>query len=328
MAYKEASSIDPIPNPVEEPIEDEPISEKSDIPNLDLYQVFLARPPYEINVNGEMKRIKLGTYGSGYDRERGFDLVQGMFHLSGGYSNAMSWQSIFPNGTTLDYVNVNDMSSIAPTLAGVPGRIVFQENRLKLAYLANDPTDGLSVAHCRVQINSWNVPTRQDLVWDLKFQLGSDLPGEEWMLSPPGTKSVLVWQLKAEPGHPTMAIIAETENESLGTIKLKFESRIQEQVAPNRSIIVGGLNRHQPIHVIIEGHLDERSEASGGKGFVKIWVNKKKVDDFKGQTLRSDFTADSHRWAFGVYMITEKYPVPYSRVTYWDRARMLVLKQP
>jgi hypothetical protein len=293
------------------------------LPDKSKYKVFKAVPPYIIDVNGEKTRIRLGTYGSNIDIERSFDMVGPLVNRSTGRINAMSWQVAFPFSDGTRHINIHDTSDPQPSTEGVPGRIEYNGKQLRLAYLAGDPPDGGDPPKCRVQINSWNVPTRRDLAWDLSFQLGGSTADESWPILPPGKSPTLLWQLKAEPGHPTLSMITDTDDPVAGTVKLYFESRTFETAASNRTVAIGGLRPGTPIQVFMTANLDERN---AGSGYWHIWVNGRQIGSYDGATLRSDFTNDSHRWTIGVYLFGEKRATSFSRITYWQRASMLVPK--
>lgn len=296
------------------------------LPDRSKYQVFRACPPYEIQVHGRKKRLLLGSYGSHIDSERSFDLVSSLIDPRTGRMNAMSWQAAYPYPDGLRFKTIHDNADTPPTNEGIPGRIERKGTRLKIAYLAGDPPLPGKPPRVKTQINSWPVPTGRDLAWDLAFQLGGSSPDEAWPMLPPGKSPALIWQLLPQPGHPTLAIMSDTDDAAAGTIKLSFSLRTSDTVRPDWAVVAGGLKPNAPIDVFMTANLDERESDDGGHGYWRVWVNGKQIVSYDGKTLRADFAKDPHRWTIGLYLFSEKQAVPFSLVTYWQRASMLVPK--
>lgn len=290
------------------------------LPPISQYQPFVARPPYEINDNGKNLRVWLDN------TARSFDLAGALIDSTTNRMRAKSWQVVYPFPTGSRYVNITDIGSVQPSNSGVPGHIEYEGELLKVAYLAGDPTDAGIPPKCRTQLNSYLVPTRTDIAWDLSFQIGGKQPGESWPLLPPGNSPTALWQLKAEPGHPTLAMVVDTDNAKAGTVRLSFYLRTSDKATSDRTTTVSGLEPGTTINVFMTANLDERDLGKGGKGHWHVWVNGQQVSSYEGKTLRSDFTKEAHRWAFGVYLFNENKPASFSRVTLWRQARMLVPK--
>lgn len=291
------------------------------LPAMAGYELFVAKPPYFVVANNRSYRVKLGTYGSRDDVERGFEFVENFANNSTQRINAQSVQTpVFSRGR-IDFRTLVDADLPVPGSHFVPGRVEKTANALKIAYMAGDPP---SAEKCRSMINTWPIPTQRELLWDLSFKAGDTAKGEGWPLFPSNLSPVLVWQVKAEPGRPSMAISLDTDEKDKTKLRLKFHQRQFDTPETILVADVGGLDVGAYIDVVMKAVLDDREPAQGGQGFWSIWVNGNPVGSFQGRTLRQNM--EPHRWAFGVYMYTQSKPATFSRITYWRRAAMLVPK--
>lgn len=289
------------------------------VPDMNTLKPFEAIPPYFVETKDGPKRVKLGIYGTWEDIRRGFDFVRPIINPETNRTNALTLQMPVLTSNGMQFVNVSDASTPRASNA-IPGqRINFANGELKVGYLANDPPSG---EKCRTMINSWPVPTRRTLTWDLSFKLGGYTASEAWPVTKATQTPTLLWQLKADPGFPSMGFFVDTSSEDASKIQLTFFQRSTNQSFNDFRWVIPDLPRDKPIDVVIQANLDDR-DAPANQGTLRVWVNGKLVADRIGRNLVQGIS-DPHRWAFGVYLTSESYAVPQSRVTIWRRARMLV----
>lgn len=287
-------------------------------PELSGLSVFTSRPPYVIDTLAGPKRVVLGIYGTGDDVERDHDFVAPFVNPRTQRSNALTVQTPILDGATWRYENLSDRST--PRLENsIPGdRVRFDGDKLIIGYRAGDPP---SAEKCRVMVNAWQVPTRRQLTWDLAFTLGGTEPGEAWPRTKPTVTPTLLWQLKADPGFPSMGLFVDTSPEDPSRIQLTFFQRLQNQWNNDLRWVIPDLRPGLPIRVIVQAVLDDRGEADSS-GQLRVWVNGRLLVDRSGRNLIQGL-AEPHRWAFGVYLMSESGPASTTRITQWHRARML-----
>lgn len=288
------------------------------VPSLTGLSVFTAQPPYYVQTKDTLKRVKLGIYGTGDDVARGFDFVSPIINPATNRTNALTLQTPIQNANgTMSFLNVSDGST--PKASNLlPGRrIDYANGLLTVGYQSGDPA---SPDKCRVMVNSWPVPTRTTLTWDLSFKLGTAT--QPWPLTKPTVSPTLLWQLKADPGHPSMGFFIDTSPANIANLQLTFFQRRQNLWGNDMRWVIPDVKRGEEINMVIQAVLDDRSDPySSGK--LKVWINGKLLFERVGRNLIQDLP-DVHRWAFGVYLMAESVPSPTSRVTVWKRARMLV----
>jgi hypothetical protein len=202
----------------------------------------------------------------------------------------------------------------------IPGlRVSFANDELRISYFANDPPSG---EKCRVMVNSWPVPTRKMLTWDLSFKLGGGTLAEAWPVTQATVTPTLLWQVKADPGFPSMGFFVDTSSEDKSKIQLTFFQRSGNVWFNDFRWIVPDLPRDQSINVVIQANLDDR-DAADNQATLRVWINGRLIADRVGRNLIQGI-ADPHRWAFGVYLTSESTAIAQTRITVWKRARMLV----
>jgi len=289
------------------------------VPDLKDLVVFEAKPPYAIETRKGRKSVKLGMYGTKDDVPRQFDFVSPFINYATGRTNFLTAQTPVQTANGLVFKNLSDNSSPIATELGSPGRVEYSGERLLIAYRAFDPP---SSEKCRVMINSWPIPTRRELTWDLSFKLGGSLRGEEWPMTKPGTSLTLIWQLKGDPGFPSMGIMVDTSTIDPSKFRLIFFQRLQNRWNYDYRWAVENLEPTAFTDVVIRAKLDDRDEGQAD-GALQVWVNGRLVAERFGPNLLKE-VPDVHRWAFGVYLTSESLPQSRSRVSVWRRARMLV----
>lgn len=282
-------------------------------------KVFEAVPPYYITQADSSKlRIPLAYYDVNNKTEytRRFDFVAPLVNPTTNHSNLLSLQAPVPVADSINFLILGDYSAIPLTNNGSPKRTFFDplQKELTVAYRAWDPPSG---EKARVQLNTFPVITRREMTYDLSFKLGGNLLGEEWPMTKTSLSPKLLWQIKADPGFPSMALIVDTDYNDPTSIRLSFVRRLENIAAVAQRYEVGGLKPNQFIDVSIQATLDDRD----GNGHVKLWVNGKLLVYYFGRTLIKGM--GPHRMAFGLYLMNEPNSLPFDVVSIWRAARVL-----
>lgn len=305
-------------------------------PEFSGLKVFEATPPYAVQTKDGLWNFKLAVYPEKVDLKRRFDFVAPIIHAETAHTNALTLQTPYSYYGQMQFGNLSDMSSpVRATNEGSPGRIEYDGSAklLTVAYRAGDPS---SFEKCRVMINSWPVPTRKMLTWDLSFKLGGDLPGEAWPMTPATVSPKLLWQIKSDnyetsgSSFPSMGFFVDTDTEDSSSIRLTFFQRLHNVHYNDFRWSVGGLKTGQFIDVVVQAGLNDGDDA-GNTGILKVWVNGKLLAYRTGRNLiqqtittaNKDIISSLNRFAFGVYLMSEGSPVQQDFVTKWRRVRML-----
>jgi len=74
--------------------------------------------------------------------------------------------------------------------------------------------------------------------------------------------------------------------------------------------------------IVVDAYLDERSNAAGGKGRLKIWVDDVLIVNQTAQNLPPG--ALPHWWACTTYMWNNPSPYAYTKAVFWKTAKMFV----
>lgn len=234
-------------------------------------------------------------------------------------SNAMTIQTPVSMGGVLQYVNLSDTSQPPISNTPSPGRVELGSEGLRIAYIANDPP---SSEKLRTQINAWPMPTRTPLIWDLSVRFGGDTAAEAWPMTRFTTSPVVIWQLKVDPGFPSMGILVDTDPADNSALMLTFFQRLYNVSGYSYRWTVNGLRPGDFHDIVIQATLDDREPSDGGIGRLALWVNGQEVFQREGRNLIRDMP-DVHRWAFGLYQTAESRPIPLTKITVWRRARLL-----
>lgn len=290
-------------------------------PDLSRMKVFTATPPYYVESKAGNRRVVLGMYGTNDDFPRSHDFVSPLVNNATGHTDVLTVQTtVLVNGQP-SFVNLSDNSTPRAGLAVSTGRYELRNDGLRLAYLANDPA---SSEKLRTQVNSWPIPTRRLLSWDLSVRFAGDTPDERWPLTKFAASPVLIWQLKSDPGFPPMGLLVDVDPENPGhALQLTFFQRDSNVQAYTRRWIVGGVDPNIYNDIVIQAVPDDRDNSEGGIGQLKVWINKNLVVSTSGRNLIPGLP-ELNRWAFGLYMTAENKPSPLPRYSTWRRARMLV----
>lgn len=291
-------------------------------PDLSRMKVFTARPPFNVATKAGTKRVVLGLYGSKDDVARTHDFVTPLVNPATGRTNVMTLQTTALINKVPTFTNVSDISSPPASKADTSGRYgLDKQGQLRVAYLPNDPP---STEKLRVQVNSWPIPTRQTLTWDLSVRFAGSGAGEAWPLTKFSVSPVLIWQLKSDPGFPPMGMMVDVDPENpTKALQLTFFQRLSNVSAYSRRWVVGGIDPNAFNDLIVQAVPDDREPGAGGIGTLKVWLNGKLFVNTTGRNLIPDLP-DLNRWCFGLYMVADSTPSPIGRYSTWRRARMLV----
>ncbi|MDO8413539.1 MAG: hypothetical protein Q7S51_07110 [Gallionellaceae bacterium] len=285
---------------------------------------FVAMEPYRLFINGSYF-----TYEALANTARANDFSGKVSFINPRTNKADPAQFIY-NGTILnaDYI----------TASGVAGRVEKKinqagENVTMVRYQANDAT---TAGACRTQVNSFAVPPRTHVRWDLKVAFGANETGNTWNLTTSGISPVLFWELKSTaPANPPLAAIVDTDSQDPSKLMIFFSLKVGNAPSPIRIAEVHNLSRYTQIPIVIEAFLDERptpADGGVGKGTLKIWVNNLLITDMATPTLLTTLneggSLPTHYWSMGMYLYNATLPYPSTRASFWKTAKMIVFPKP
>ncbi|RZI79042.1 MAG: hypothetical protein EOP38_26385, partial [Rubrivivax sp.] len=174
------------------------------------------------------------------------------------------------------------------------------------------------------QVNSYSIPTRRALTWDLSFKFGGDKVGEAWPTVKYTSSPVLIWQvIQSTRGYPPMVLMVDTDPADSNKLLLILAWRSTNTVAYTNRWTVASLAKNQYHDLVIQANLDERETAAGGRGQLRMWINGQLAADLNQRTLFPDLD-DTYRWVVALYQTNEPSPIALTRVMKWRRARMMV----
>jgi len=278
-------------------------------PDLAKFKPFVANPPYRILVNGFSREVNIG----GVARHHKLGGIQSFINPLTGVSDVAT---ILAGSGASDTSGVYSTKLVEPL--GVPGRAEIVNSKTLIAYRAGDfPVSGT----CRTQISSFPVPSRLRVVWDLEFSLGENTAGQGWPYSKVGEHPVLIWQLKPPGFSPSISLTVDTNPNDSTSLSLIFGKKTGNKIT--RVGQINGIRRNQPVSVIMEAYLDERTAAAGGQGFWRVWVNGMLAVNSSGPTLVSG-ASDPHQWFLATYLYQDTQPLSDSWIMYWSKAALLV----
>jgi hypothetical protein len=184
--------------------------------------------------------------------------------------------------------------------------------------------DGITAGKCRTQVNSYPIPPRTHVRWELEVAFGADDAENTWVLTPPMESRVLFWQVKSTvPGNPSMQAVVDTDsNDPTKSLSITFLRKGGRAAGFTHVGRVNGIPRNTLVPITIEAFLDERETADGGKGRMKVWVSGIAVGDVVGPTLT--WGQGVHNWSMDMYLYSEPRPYRYTRASFWKVARMFV----
>lgn len=278
-------------------------------------RAFTAFEPYSINVMGIDTPVAL--YRAPRSHDFGGDIP--FVNPVTGVADAGTIQAWDPLLNASRNLVGKDMSN-----AGFPGRV---EKRNGLTMVRYNAGDGVTAGTCRTQLNSYPIPPRTQVRWELDVAFGADDIENQWILTPPMASRVLFWQVKSTvPGNPSMQAVVDTDpTNPLKLLAITFFLKGGKSTNFHQVAKVHGIQRNTPVPIVIEAFLDERTAADGGKGRMKVWVNGSAVGDAFGPTMT--WGVGLHQWSMAMYLYDEPRPYRYTRASFWKTARMMVQPQ-
>jgi hypothetical protein len=266
-----------------------------------------------------MKSVTLAPYPSKSQVARTHDFVAAFIDPKTLRPNAISVQSAIPEAGSVVHRNLYENGVPVLGATGAPLRVEKRADGLRIAYLPNDPPSG---DRLRTLVNSYALPTRTPLTWDLSVRFGSE--SEPWPMRPYTTSPVLIWQvIQFSSGYPPIGILVDTDPASSGKLLLTVFQRAQNTSAYTQRWTVNGLEAGRFHDLVIEATLDDRDPAEGGIGKFRVSLNGTLIAERNERNLMKEVN-DVHRWAFGVYQTNEPKAINMTRATTWRRARLLV----
>jgi hypothetical protein len=204
---------------------------------------------------------------------------------------------------------------------GISGRIEKLGRYTMIRYVAND---GTTAGKCRTQLNSFPIPPRTRVRWELSVAFGGEDTENQWHLSPPRTSPVAFWQTKSPSGaNPSMFAVVDTDPRDPGnSLALYFFRKGGREQSISLVATVHGIARGVSVPIIIDAFLDERPSTEGGKGRMQVTVNGAVVANVIGPTLI--WGEGAHNWAISMYLFEEARPYPHTRASFWQTARLFV----
>jgi hypothetical protein len=223
------------------------------------------------------------------------------------------WDSLLGVSRT---INSGDITNI-----GFPGRIEKRNGMTMIRYNAGD---GITAGKCRTQLNSYQLPPRTHVRWELAVAFGADDVENSWVLTPPMESRVLFWQVKSTvPGNPSLQATVDTDPaDPANSLVLRFFRKGGHDTEFQTIGKVHGVKRNSIIPIQIEAFLDERDINTDGKGRVRVWVQGQMIGDAVGPTLT--WGNGVHNWAMAMYLFDEPKSYRHSRASFWEVARMFV----
>jgi hypothetical protein len=273
-------------------------------------ELFVARPPYAPEIAGVGYPVDLAH------RPRSFDF--------GGDVPFINPATRVSDIATINLWNdavggAEVLNSNAIGRDGAGSRVFRRDGYTAIGCSAGD---GLVEGALRTQINSYPIPARRRFVWDLSVRFAGLPFSENWVATPTGMSPATVWQLKSPGLPPAMVMVVDTDPQDSTRLTLHFDVRPNHQWPAYRIGTVTGLVASSDIDVFIDGYLDERLPASGGRGYWRVLVNGAQVLNVPGPTLQLAATRP-YTWSIGMYLYRNKTPVNFSRFAYWRRARLI-----
>lgn len=277
----------------------------NNFPPSEVKYPFTAKEPYSINVMGVMQSSNL------WGASRTHDFCAPFVNPVTGFADPAQMQACGIN-----------LNSAKITNAGFVGSIEKFGSATTVRYNAGDP---ITAGKCRTQLNSYAIPPRTHVRWELGVAFGSvDNP---WVLTPSGASPVLFWQVKSPAGgHPAMAAEVDTDQHDSSSLRMRFfmDGGLNGQAFASPVLVgeVDGLKLNTNIDIVIEAFLDEREVIDGGKGCMIVSVNGTQLCDVLAPTLV--YGAGKHNWSMCTYLYNEKVPYANTRASFWTTAMMFV----
>lgn len=301
-------------------------------------RAFVATEPYVLNIMGSMTPSSLEGAPRTHDFSGGAPFVNPATGKADPWM-IQAWDPAFAASFDPPLSGTHDLENPQITNAGFPGRVDKRViNGEAVTMVRYNAGDGITEGKDRSQLNSWAVPPRTHVRWELEVAFGNADGVNDWTLTPPGSwifdgtdwvltpqaSPVLFWQLRLKglSIHPALAAHVDTDATDPTKLMILFAQKRSDADSPVEIARVNGIPRHTQIPIVIEAFLDERQTAQGGKGMVQIWVGNKLVVEKAGPTLSPG--RGEHSWQLDAYLWNEARPYRYTRSVFWKTARMIV----
>jgi len=232
-----------------------------------------------------------------------------------------------------------DWYTTSITNAGVPGKIdkttYNNEPVTRIGYVSGN---GITYGTCRTKLAGPTLPPRTKMRLEIAIAFGKPDGTNDWELTkptvwvegPPGTWTVdalccpvLFFEMKSPSnGQGPFDLSVDTSTEDATKLCITAGMKVNGATSKSEVMRVNGIERHKMNNIIVEMFLDERLPAAGGVGQTKIWINGKLTLDRIGATLVPG--SGEHGSVFTTYIWSKTAPCPFTRMTYWKTARILI----
>lgn len=275
---------------------------------------FVAKPSYSVLVAGISVPVDLASVPRGFDFS-GYAPFVNAYTLVSDIATINYWDSTAAAATVLNSTKIK-------TLNGAPGHVFKVGAYTAVGYRKGD---GLVEGTLRTMLNSYAIPTRKVLAWDLVFMVGGATPTTPWTFTPKGTSPATLWQIKSSSVAPALVMAVDTDPADPTSLQLSFDQRLNPTLPGYRVADVNGLKPNTDIQVRIELATDDRPISSGGTGYLVITVNGKEIHRSLGPVLQGAATTP-YQWSLAMYLWNNKAPLAFDRFGFWKRATMSVIE--
>ena len=275
---------------------------------------FVAKPSYSVLVAGVATPVDLANIPRGFDFSGSAPFVNPYTNVSD-IATINYWDSAAGAAAVLNSTKIKAMN-------GAPDRVFKVGAYTAIGYRKGD---GLVEGTLRTMLNSFPIPNRKVLVWNLTFRLGGATPTTPWTYSPKGVAPATLWQIKTANIPPALVMAVDTDPKDSSSLQLMFDQRPIASQAAFRVADVSGLKPNTDIVVRIEMSTDDRPLSAGGNGYLRIVVNGNKILDSIGPVLQGAATAP-YQWSLAMYLFNNKSPLPYDRFGFWKQAQMSIIE--
>lgn len=274
---------------------------------------FVAKPSYSVLVAGVNVSVDLANVPRGFDFSGSSPFVNPYTNVSD-IATINYWDSTTQSAAVISSAKIK-------TLNGAPGHVFKTGAYTAVGYRKGD---GVVEGTLRTMLNSYAIPARQRLVWDLNFRLGGSTPTSAWTFTPKGASPATLWQIKSGSIPPALVMAIDTDPKDPTSLQLAFDQRTVASQAAYRIADVSGLKPNTDIDVRIEIVTDERPISSGGQGYLNIKVNGKELVNKVGPVIQGA-AITPYQWSMAMYLYNNKTPLAFDRFGFWRRAQMSVI---
>ena len=281
-------------------------------PGASATRAFTAVEPYIVNVMGTNTSVPLYGASRTYDFSGDVPFIN-LTTLVADPAQFQAWDAGLGVSRT---INSNEMTN-----SGFSGRIEKWNGMTMIRYNAGD---GITAGACRTQLNSYPIPPRSRVRFDMDVAFGASDAGSVWVPSGAQLSPVLFWQVRSSSGtNPSMSAIVDTDPTNPQALAIYFNRKGGASSTIELVAKATGLPRNTLVPITVEAFLDEREMSNGGKGRMKVTVNGTRLADIDGPTLT--FGNGLHNWSLDMYLYNEITPYTNTRASFWKTARLVVL---